>query len=66
MKFPEKHGTGLRSLIPRVSAECIDLLNNLLAYSPDARYTAKQALKHPYFRDLYEQEKQMKLQRKMR
>jgi len=41
MKFPEKHGTGLRSLIPRVSSECIDLLTNLLTYSPDARYTAK-------------------------
>ena len=28
-------GTGLRSLIPRVSTECIDLLNKLLSYSPE-------------------------------
>jgi renal tumor antigen len=54
MKFPEKKGTGLRSLIPRVTKECINLLQKLLAYSPDDRLTAKQALKHPYFRDLYE------------
>ena len=41
MKFPDKQGTGLRSLISRVSNECIDLLQKLLAYSPDDRYTAK-------------------------
>ena len=41
MKFPEKKGTGLRSLIPRVTTECIDLLQKLLAYSPDERLTAK-------------------------
>jgi len=65
MKFPEKKGTGLRPLIPRVTKECIDLLEKLLAYSPEQRLTAKQALKHVYFRDLYEQEKAIKMQMKL-
>jgi hypothetical protein len=31
----------------------------LLAYNPDERLTAKEALRHPYFRDLYEQDKRI-------
>ena len=53
LNFPHKKGTGIQKLIPRVSKECVDLIEKLLAYAPDFRLTAKQALKHPYFRDLY-------------
>ena len=35
--FPHKEGTGIRPLIPHVSAECVDLINQLLAYDPDER-----------------------------
>jgi serine/threonine protein kinase len=28
----------------------------MLAYNPEDRYSAKQALSHPYFKDLVEQE----------
>eukprot|EP01017_Pseudomicrothorax_dubius_P005404 TRINITY_DN11358_c0_g1_i1.p1 TRINITY_DN11358_c0_g1~~TRINITY_DN11358_c0_g1_i1.p1 ORF type:complete len:346 (-),score=49.48 TRINITY_DN11358_c0_g1_i1:596-1633(-) len=55
--FPAKEGKGIAKYIPHVSAEAIDLIDQMLAYNPDDRLTAKQALKHPYFRDLAEQER---------
>ena len=30
----------------------MDLISQLCTYDPDVRLTAKQALRHPYFRDL--------------
>lgn len=37
-----------------------DLIAKLLAYNPDERLSARQALRHPYFKDLREQEKRTK------
>ena len=37
-------------LIPHVPADCIDLICKLLAYNPDDRLSARQALRHGYFR----------------
>lgn len=37
-----------------------DLIAKLLAYNPDERLSARQALRHPYFRDLRDQEKRAK------
>ena len=34
------------------------MIEKCLAYSPDKRCTAKQALKHHYFADLYQQDRQ--------
>ena len=55
--FPEKEGTGISQLIPHVSPEGQELIMKLLAYSPDDRFTAKQALNLPYFRDMKNQDK---------
>lgn len=58
--FPEKEGTGIDRLIPNAPAECIDIIKKLLAYNPDDRMSARQALRHSYFRELREGEKRLK------
>lgn len=55
--FAPKTGSGIEKLIPHVSNECVDLISKLLAYDPDDRLSARQALRHPYFRDIREAEK---------
>ena len=46
--------------MPHASSECIDLIEKLLTYNPDDRPTARQALKHNYFRDLREQDQMIR------
>ena len=50
--FPHKEGSSLGKLIPHISPDCVDLITKLLAYDPDERISARQADKHPYFRDI--------------
>ena len=55
--FPPKTGTGLAKHLPQASAECLDLLTGMLQYDPELRFSARQSLKHPYFKDLRDAEK---------
>lgn len=48
---------GLQSLLADASPECVDVMVGLLEYDPDARLSARQALKHPYFKDLRDEDK---------
>lgn len=51
-KFPRFVKTPLTQLIPQLSKEAASLLNDLLAWDPQKRPSAKQALEHPYFNGL--------------
>ncbi|KXJ14440.1 MAPK/MAK/MRK overlapping kinase [Exaiptasia diaphana] len=55
--FPQKKGTGISKLLPHASPECIELIELLCTYDPDERISAKQAIRHPYFKDLRELER---------
>ena len=59
LNFPSKSGTGLAKLAPHIQQECLDLLEKMVCYNPDDRINGKQALKHPYFKELREQEKKI-------
>lgn len=54
--FPTKLGCGIRKYLHRISPLGIDLLEKMLCYDPDKRYTAKECLSHEYFRDLIEKD----------
>lgn len=54
-------GTGIKNLIPHATPECVDLIEQLLKYNPEERITAEEALRHPYFRELNENEVQKEL-----
>ena len=58
--FPQKQGTGITKLLPHASPDALDLLTKLLAYNPDDRLSAKQALRHPYFREIRELDKRLR------
>jgi renal tumor antigen len=55
IKFAAKTGTGIDSLIPHASENCRELIKQLLIYEEEARITASQALKHPFFREFREE-----------
>lgn len=59
--FPARVGTGIAKLVPHASAEAVDLMERLLAYDPEQRITARQALRHPYFKELREAEKRERI-----
>uniref|UniRef100_A0A7S3EU05 Protein kinase domain-containing protein n=1 Tax=Haptolina ericina TaxID=156174 RepID=A0A7S3EU05_9EUKA len=49
--FPHKDAQQMSKLIPHCSPECVDIIVKLLAYDPDDRLSARQAVKHPYFKE---------------
>ncbi|XP_007951320.2 MAPK/MAK/MRK overlapping kinase [Orycteropus afer afer] len=56
--FPFKKGSGLSPLTTSLSPQCHALLCAMVAYDPDDRITAHQALQHPYFQEQRAAEKQ--------
>jgi renal tumor antigen len=58
--FPAKAGTGIAKLVPHASADALDLMLKMMAYNADDRITAKQALRHAYFREIRELDKKLR------
>ena len=54
--FPSTVGSGIAKLIPHASADLQDLIVKMLIYNPDNRISASLALKHPWFKEIREQE----------
>jgi renal tumor antigen len=52
INFPPKEGTGIEKLIMHVSEEARDLISKMLVYNHEERINSKEALAHPYFRDV--------------
>ena len=48
--FYKKTGKSMKEVFPSFSEEAIDLLNKIIIYDPAKRITAKEALKHKWFR----------------
>ena len=59
--FPPIEGTGVEKHIMHVSTTGRDLILKMLAYKSEERISARQALKHNYFRDLVQQEKPLRI-----
>ena len=49
-------GVGIKKYLGHVSRQCVELIEKMLMYDPDLRWTAKQCINHPYFADYVEQE----------
>lgn len=61
LNFTPKEGTGINKLITHVSPEAQDLISKMLVYTESERIATKQALNHPWFKELRNQEKNSKL-----
>ena len=54
--FPNQKGLGIPQLIPHAPADGVELMVKLLKYDASERISAREAMRHPYFRDIREQE----------
>jgi serine/threonine protein kinase len=46
-------------MFPGASDDALDLLKHLLAFNPQLRYTAKQALEHRYVKDFHDENEEI-------
>ena len=56
LEFTAKKYVGIQKLIPHASADAQDIILKMLIYNSDDRYTASQCLKHPFFKELRDQD----------
>ena len=56
LDFPEQKGIGIPNLIPQASPEAVDLVVKMLRYDAAERITSREAMRHPYFREVRETE----------
>ena len=56
--FQPQKGIGIPQLIPHAAPEAVDLIVKLLKYDAAERITAREAMRHPYFKDKREADAQ--------
>lgn len=56
LDFPAKKFVGIAKLLQHVSSDAQDIILKMLTYNADDRPTASQCLKHPYFKELRDQD----------
>jgi renal tumor antigen len=56
LEFPEAKGMGIPQLIPHAPADCIDLIVKLLKYDASERISARETMRHPFFKECRETE----------
>ncbi len=52
--FPPQKGLGVAQLVQHASSDSLDLMVKLLKYDASERITAREAMRHPYFKDVRE------------
>jgi cyclin-dependent kinase len=50
--YPVYKGEALSKLVPGLGSQGLDLLDKMLKCNPAERITAKEAMQHPYLRDV--------------
>jgi renal tumor antigen len=50
--FPEQKGVGIPTLLSHCTPESIDLIVKMLKYDASDRISAKEAIRHPYFKEM--------------
>lgn len=58
--LPYKPKVPFQKLFPRASPLACDLLDHLLQFDPERRYTVEQALRHPYLEELHCEEDEVR------
>jgi len=54
--LPKRSKLPLKNLYPEASSLALDLLEKMLVFNPDKRYTAEECLAHPYFEEYHSAE----------
>mmetsp|Transcript_58885 Transcript_58885/g.49864 ORF Transcript_58885/g.49864 Transcript_58885/m.49864 type:complete len:101 (+) Transcript_58885:780-1082(+) len=49
-----------KSMFPDAKNHCLDLLDKMMKFSPNERWSVKQCMEHPWFKDLYAQDESFK------
>ena len=49
----------LSALYTKATKEALDLLENMIKFNPDKRFSAAQCLAHPYFKKLHDVKKEI-------
>lgn len=52
--LPHRSAVPFRSILPQASPEAIDLLERMVAFSPQKRITVEEALRHPWLKKLHD------------